>query len=317
MTSDEEIRYLHIRKLILANDPDNEYEFDISSSSYDRLKDEFGKDVEDDSYPRLLYDWTREVVTIVTVPTWLHEETAAFIVNSLFNRAEALMQGEGIRLAPGQSLGHCMSPTTLITTAAQIIYFETVDGEKYKVVVEVGVSQTYDSLLDKARKWLYDKECGIVVLLAFFEKERYSAPHRRISLTSRQRDDQVVSMRRQWLSPLFSRFGPLEFGGHTWLDEVSEAFIEVVRKDPDSDGTEALRTMKYVLIDNGRDISSSVPRSVGDIRLAELMPHESLGSDAAAGIVIDFFNSEYFMDIVRRAVVKTAVERFKNAVKIT
>ncbi|KAJ8103727.1 hypothetical protein POJ06DRAFT_264557 [Lipomyces tetrasporus] len=271
MTSDEEIRYLHIRKLILANDPDNEYEFDISSSSYDRLKDEFGKDVEDDS------------------------------------------------------LGHCMSPTTLINNGRSkyimepdgVIYFETVDGEKYKVVVEVGVSQTYDSLLDKARKWLYDKECGIVVLLAFFEKESYSAPHKRISLTSRQRDDQVVSMRRQWLSPLFSRFGPLEFGERTWLDEVSEGFIEVVRKDPDSDGTEALRTMKYVLIDNGRDISSSVPRSVGDIRLAELMTDESLGSDAAAGIVIDFFNSEYFMDIVRRAVVKTAVERFKNAVKIT
>ncbi|KAK9256581.1 hypothetical protein V1507DRAFT_448769, partial [Lipomyces tetrasporus] len=50
MTSDEEIRYLHIRKLILENEPDNEHEFEISSSSYDRLKAEFGKDVEDDSY---------------------------------------------------------------------------------------------------------------------------------------------------------------------------------------------------------------------------------------------------------------------------
>ncbi|ODQ75988.1 hypothetical protein LIPSTDRAFT_68684 [Lipomyces starkeyi NRRL Y-11557] len=50
MTSDEEIPYLQIRRVILANEPDNEYEFEISSSLYDQLKNEFGKDDEDDSY---------------------------------------------------------------------------------------------------------------------------------------------------------------------------------------------------------------------------------------------------------------------------
>ncbi|KAK9387249.1 hypothetical protein V1515DRAFT_602311 [Lipomyces mesembrius] len=37
----------------------------------------------------------------------------------------------------------------------------------------------------------------------------------------------------------------LVFQGHTWLDEISEGFIEVVRKDPNSD-TDALTNMKYV-----------------------------------------------------------------------
>jgi hypothetical protein len=50
MASDEEIPHLQIRKVILANEPDNEYEFEISSSLYDQLKNEFGKDDEDDSY---------------------------------------------------------------------------------------------------------------------------------------------------------------------------------------------------------------------------------------------------------------------------
>ncbi|KAK9322175.1 hypothetical protein V1517DRAFT_324262 [Lipomyces orientalis] len=60
MASEEKIRRQHIRKLILANEPDNEYEFEISSSSYDRLKVEFGKDNEDDSYAT----WS-ETVTII------------------------------------------------------------------------------------------------------------------------------------------------------------------------------------------------------------------------------------------------------------
>ncbi|KAK9235775.1 hypothetical protein V1525DRAFT_390115 [Lipomyces kononenkoae] len=52
MASEEEIRCQHIRKLILANDPDNEFEYAIRPSSYDRLKVEFGKENEDDNtYP--------------------------------------------------------------------------------------------------------------------------------------------------------------------------------------------------------------------------------------------------------------------------
>ncbi|KAK9352164.1 hypothetical protein V1523DRAFT_441312 [Lipomyces doorenjongii] len=320
MTSEEEIRCQCIRKLVLANEPDNEYEFEVSSSSYDRLKTEFGKDDEDDSYPRLFYDWTRQVLTIVTVPTRLHEDTSRAILNQLCNRVESLMVHEGIRLSPDQRLGSTNSPTTIIQNGHSnyemqpdgVFFFETQTTEEYKVVVEVGVSQTYESLLEKARKWIFDKKCKIVLLLAFYEKERYSAPPKRISLTSRQVDDQVVQMRRRWLSTNISEFGPLVFKGHIWLDEISQAIIEVARKDPHD--ANSLMTMKYVLTEEGRDRSSAVPRSVGDIKLAELIPGESLGS--AADVVIDFFDSNGFMPIVRRAMVGTAVTRFQKAVKL-
>ncbi|KAK9323113.1 hypothetical protein V1517DRAFT_352380 [Lipomyces orientalis] len=276
MASDE-VRYLHIRKLMLANEPDNEYEFEISSSSYNRLKTEFGKDDEDDDsyvmrmHPRLLYDWTRQVCHRGDRSDLAPSGYRRAIVNSLFNRVEALMQSEGIRLASGQNLRLSTTPTTLkyngrsryIMKPDRVIFFKTVDAGKFKVVVEVVVSQTYDSLLEKARKWLYDKKCEIIILLAFYEKERYSAPRKRTSLTSRQ-------------------FGPLEFRGHTWLEEISERFIEI-----------ALMNMKYVrhallqsVTQNTNRISSSVPHSVGDMRLAELIP-----------------------------LVQNAVDRFKTAVK--
>ncbi|KAK9234760.1 hypothetical protein V1525DRAFT_412029 [Lipomyces kononenkoae] len=234
------------------------------------------------------------------------------------------MRREDVRLSPDQSLRISSSPTEVIKNGHSnyemqpdgVVYFKTRAGEEYKVVVEVGVSQTYDSLLQKARKWIFDTKCKIVLLLAFYEKERYSAPLKHISLTSRQMDDQVVQMNLQWSSPNFCGFGALEFKGHTWLDETSQAFIEVVRKDPDSNDTNAVLTKKYVLTEEGRDRSSDVPQAVGDMRLAELIPRESLGSDTAADVVIDFFDSDDFMSIVRDAVISTAVNRFKKAVKV-
>ncbi|KAK9343625.1 hypothetical protein V1522DRAFT_330970, partial [Lipomyces starkeyi] len=112
------------------------------------------------------------------------------------------------------------------------------------------------------------------------------------------------------------QLGPLVFQGHSWLDEISEGFIEVVRKDPNSDDTDALTNMKYVLIEKGRGKSSRIPRAVGDMRLAELIPRESIGSDAEADVVVDFFNCDDFMGIVRDAMTATAVTRFQKAVKI-
>ncbi|KAK9323413.1 hypothetical protein V1517DRAFT_320706 [Lipomyces orientalis] len=325
MTSEEEIRCQDLRKLILANEPDNEYKFEISPSSYDQLKVEFGKADEDDSYPRLFYDWTRQVVTIVTVPTWLHEDTTLAILSGIFNSAGSLMQREGISLGPGQKLGWSLSPTILINDGRRkynmqpdgVIFFKTAKGRELKVVIEVGISQTNDSLLEKARKWIFDANCTIVLLLAFSEKGRYSAPLKPISLTSQEMDDQIEQMQQRWLSTNISGFGPLTFKGHTWLDEISEGFIDVVRKGTESGRTDVMVNMKYILIDNGIDSSCSVPRSIGDMRLAELIRLESPGSSGdAADVIIDFFNSDSFMHIVRDAMIETAVNRFGNAVKL-
>ncbi|KAK9235125.1 hypothetical protein V1525DRAFT_348933 [Lipomyces kononenkoae] len=321
MASNEEIQYLRLRKLILANEPDNEYEFAISSSRYDQLRTELGKDAEDNSYPRLLYDWTRRVVTIVTVPTRLHEDTSLAILNSVLNRAKSLMEREGIHLAANQMLGSTICPTILSKTGRSMepdgaIFFKTLGREEYKFVVEVGISQTHDSLLEKARKWLYDQKCVIVLLVAFYEKDRYTAPLERLSVTSRQWDIQAAQMRLCCESQSHSQFGPIVFQGHTWLDEISEGFIEVVRKDSESHEREALTSMKYILIERGRDQSSGIPRTVGDIRLAELISRECLGSDAVADVMVDFFDSAGFMGIVRNAMIATAVSRFEKTLRL-
>ncbi|KAK9256582.1 hypothetical protein V1507DRAFT_382510 [Lipomyces tetrasporus] len=234
------------------------------------------------------------------------------------------MQTEGIRLPQGQKLGSSNSPRTLVNNSRSryymepdgIIFFRTKRSLDFKVVVEVGVSQTHDSLLEKARKWIFGKKCKVVLLLAFNEETRYSAPQKCIRLKSHQLEERVEQMRLYCESQDHSQFGPLVFQGHTWLDKLCEGFIEVVRKNPDSDEADAVLRMKYVLIEDGRDNSSSIPQSVGDIRLGELIPRESIGFYAAVNVVVDFFSSDDFMDIVRCAMIDTAVDRFENATEI-
>ncbi|KAK9312850.1 hypothetical protein V1524DRAFT_472417 [Lipomyces starkeyi] len=294
MCNDEEHRvHQIIRELIFKNEPDKEYEFEISSSSYEKLKVEFMKHEENDAYviyPRLFYDWTRQVVTIVTAPSRLHEDTSSAILSSIYNRVESILQREQVQLAADEKLS---------LRIAQDI-----------VVVEAGVSQTYESLEGKARKWIFGKKCTIILLVALDEKRHYSALDRHIYLASREMNERVEQMRLQCESQSLSQFGPLVFQGHTL------AFIEVVRINPDPEGTEALLKRKYVLIHEGVNESSNVPGSVGDIRLGEVMPRESLGNEAAGDIVVDFFSAVDFMHIVRNAMVDTAVDRFEDAVKI-
>ncbi|KAK9246673.1 hypothetical protein V1506DRAFT_552910 [Lipomyces tetrasporus] len=189
------------------------------------------------------------------------------------------------------------------------IYFETVDARDYKVIIEVGVSQAYNSLFDKARKWIIDNTCDLVIFLAFNEKHRYSAPRQRIFY-------HLTKMRRHLRSPSYPKFRELEFLGHIWFHELSDAVIEVVRKAPSSDGRDDLMRSKYVLVENGINKSSSVPRSVGNVRLAELISSVSHNNEETGNIIIDFFDSVTFLDIIWRAMIANAVNRLKRAVKV-
>ncbi|KAK9312022.1 hypothetical protein V1522DRAFT_424604 [Lipomyces starkeyi] len=59
VSSDEEVRIREIRQLVLANEPDKEYEFELSLSSYEKLKAEFVRDEENEEYALKLQDRLR------------------------------------------------------------------------------------------------------------------------------------------------------------------------------------------------------------------------------------------------------------------
>ncbi|KAK9323835.1 hypothetical protein V1517DRAFT_319057 [Lipomyces orientalis] len=106
------------------------------------------------------------------------------------------MQREGIRLGPDQRLGSSNSRRTLANSSQSryhmepdgVIFFRTRRSLDFKVVVKVSVSQTNNSLLEKARKW---------------------------------------KMRSYYESQDYSEFGPLTFQGHTWMDRLCEGALKL------------------------------------------------------------------------------------------
>ncbi|KAK9485975.1 hypothetical protein V1527DRAFT_496341 [Lipomyces starkeyi] len=151
-----------------------------------------------------------------------------------------------IHLAAGESLCSSNSPRTLVNDGHSKYQLEPDGYRVLKAVVEVAFSQTYDSLLEKARNWIFD----------------YERPNRRIALTTCELNRRIELMRLNWESHRCTR---------GWL---CEGFIEVVRIDPQSHGRDALLKSEYVLIHACRNESSNVPQP------------SSLGNEAASEVVI-------------------------------
>ncbi|KAK9366648.1 hypothetical protein V1509DRAFT_231170 [Lipomyces kononenkoae] len=231
------------------------------------------------------------------------------------------MHREQICLSADETIGASKSPRMMVNDGRSgfqmepdgVIFYRTKRSRDIKAVVEVGISQTYASLLEKARKWIFGKKCNIVILVAFNKRRPYERPNRRICLATSEETRWIEQMRLNWNSQNHNEYGPLVFQGHVWLDQLREGFIEVVRINPSSDERDPLLKRRYVLLNEGRNESSSVTRSVGDIRMGELIPNESLNNIAASEVIIDFFDAEGFMNIVWEAMIDTAVDRFEAA----
>ncbi|KAK9240834.1 hypothetical protein V1525DRAFT_423456 [Lipomyces kononenkoae] len=199
------------------------------------------------------------------------------------------MRREQIRLPEDETIGASNSPRITAKDGQSgfqmepdgVIIFRTKRSRDIKAVVEVRISQTYAHLLEKARKCVFGKKCNIVILLAFDERRPYERPNRHICLATSEETRWIEQMRLDWHSQR-----------HVWLDQLREGFIEVVRINPSPDERDSLLKRRYVLLNEGRNESSSVTRSVGDIRMGELIPRESLNNIAASEVIIDFFDAE-------------------------
>ena len=102
-----------------------------------------------------------------------------------------------------------------------------------KWVVEVGLSETYDQLVEDAQLWLEGHPTvAMVVLIKFCEVPRYRCPvfdqnpeKLGIPLNLEAIDEAEVTMEGQ--------LGPATYKGLQWVGKISEVFMEIWVKDGD------------------------------------------------------------------------------------
>ena len=117
------------------------------------------------------------------------------------------------------------------------VEFENADGShEIKFILEVGFSETYEDLVEDARLWLEGKEeVSLVVLVKFTVNPGYQCPARGL-------DDEELE-RLEFPDPADIRvqdftstgeYGPVTYNGLQWAGQISEAFMELWRRDPDT-----------------------------------------------------------------------------------
>jgi hypothetical protein len=100
-----------------------------------------------------------------------------------------------------------------------------------RMVVEVGFSQSYDDLVQKAELWIeFTASVRSVLLINIEEEPNHSSPIKDVDLLElRMLNDIVLADRLN--SPDVPEFGPVIIEGSTWVGEIRHAVVELWTRD--------------------------------------------------------------------------------------
>lgn len=110
----------------------------------------------------------------------------------------------------------------------------------YSAVVEVGMSETYEELIEDVKMWIEgNHDIRTAILIKVEEDPRYLSP------TSKLDDDQIVALDFPYYRDLnpsmvvledpHDTFGPLQLNGLIWVGKTS-VFLEVWKRDETTGG---------------------------------------------------------------------------------
>jgi hypothetical protein len=105
-----------------------------------------------------------------------------------------------------------------------------------KLILEIGLSEKYEDLIQDARLWLEGKsEVSMCVLVNFVEEPRYRCPVQNID---KEEFDRLAFPDQSELTPedihLEDTFGPATYKGFVWVGRFPDAFLEWWTRDQET-----------------------------------------------------------------------------------
>lgn len=185
-------------------------------------------------YPKYGYNASISTLIIKCMPSPVHE-SAIDIINSGFIVAReglppesdfGISTGEEFLGFEGQYAGSLKVPDLAVE------FTDAALGSRPKFIVEVGLSETYDDLLQDAKLWLEGTDyVSIVVLVKFVETPKYES----LNLRTKDLVDRNF-LKAPDLNELHfemrGEYGPVQYKGIQWAGVISEAFLEVWKRNP-------------------------------------------------------------------------------------
>ncbi|KAK9384932.1 hypothetical protein V1515DRAFT_575436 [Lipomyces mesembrius] len=269
---------------------------------------------EDQRYPSLAYNSFTETVTVVTVPSSIHEGASRWIEKDIIEFAQDYLFSHSSQTV--NNIYYVGSTTQFFPLGGYTrsrkepdggFTYISVGGEnKLVIAVEVGNSGTYARLCEDKDMWIGGKGVNVVILVCFSERPRFTFPDTSPYQTITDIRAELAAMSRIVGETTESNipqsyYGPLGYRDHTWVGTLNEAFIEVWRQDTNP--------VRYELIRDGFS-ADNLPNTLG-LMISDLYPRDSWEAADIPDSTIPFLSTR-FIQRLRGHCIAAAMGRFEG-----
>ncbi|KAK9234466.1 hypothetical protein V1525DRAFT_428486 [Lipomyces kononenkoae] len=295
-------------------------EVPASRSEYELVQDILEE--EDAKYPTLQYDGFQKVAIVSGTPSPLHGDMAGELVGRI-SRSIERMPGIDQNIKYGLSTSNERSNTRGAGDASTTrnwdgaLTYMTREGEALMVAVEVGLSQTIESLRAAISYSVCTLRCRVGIALSINECGRGTAPTVRYYDTADQRSAAIRDIKHTIESQVQTNpFGPLRIGEETWFGKVTKVLLETYRLEDETSPPETLLDPKQSFsVDDCRKWAE-VPPNLAEITFGDCVPTHILTSNNIGATPVNFFEQDWFENRFQLSMLRTAMERVWSKSKV-
>ncbi|KAK9245890.1 hypothetical protein V1506DRAFT_553553 [Lipomyces tetrasporus] len=287
--------------------PDSRVEVPATVTEFLRVQEILEE--EDVRFPRVEYDGDRKVAIVVAAPSPIYD--AAKSVPGL----DANIRGRIYSSFKRSNL------TNRGDTFTKRNWDGAIEGNTKMVAVEVGLSQSYESLRAAISYSVSALRCSLGIAMCIAEGDRGATPPVQYYSTRREKDLAIEQAELDLKAEARNNpYGPLVLRGCTLFGRVSKVLLETFRQGDDTclPNTLLNPTQSFVSSDCPRRAlcGARCPTKPGGGHAGDCIPPHILTGNSIRATPLNFLDEEWFEEIFQIAIFETAVERFSDKHKV-
>ncbi|KAK9372944.1 uncharacterized protein V1513DRAFT_460126 [Lipomyces chichibuensis] len=293
--------------------PDMEVEVQASREEYERV--EAILENEESKYPRLWYDATRNVAIVAAPPSRLHSNMAGGLLASIIrevsrNQGISSEVGDGVTLSTES--GNTRGGTTRGWDGA--ILYQEPNRSSLMIAVEVGVSQSYESLRAAISWSVCVLHCRLGIVISIREQGRGQPPEPPQYSSIHDENAAVGEAEQDFRRQLTERpYRPLVRDGVIWFGRIKRVVLETYRI-PDEDvlpETLLQPSRSFTIVEDGEFVGGDVPPNLQEVVLGDCIPDHVLSGEAIVATPVNFFRRAWFEAQFKDGMASTASSRMR------
>ncbi|KAK9481758.1 hypothetical protein V1527DRAFT_416349 [Lipomyces starkeyi] len=292
---------------------DARLEVQASWEEYKRVQGILEK--EESKYPRLWYDGARNVAIVVAPPSALHANMGGELLATII-REVGRQQGISSEIRDRVTLATEMDNTRGRTTRGWdgAIQYRERARATWMIAVEVGVSQSYESLRAAISWSVCALHCRLGIAMCILEQRRRATPDPRDYSSIEEENAAVDEAEEDFRRQLTERpYGPLIRDGVTWFGRVQKVILETYRIPDEGFLPETLLqpSRSFTIVEDGEFVGGDVPPNLREVVLGDCIPDHVLTEEAIVDTPVNFFRRDWFEELFWDGMVRTAGSRMR------